>query len=90
MSAKSLRDELQQLHSEITQTLAGSSEQILDSSKAKVEELSKQLRSALEDVSQTLATQEQYAQRMVTDRPLTTLASAFALGLAIGLMLRSA
>lgn len=88
MSANKLTEELEQLHKEITTALSSSGEQILDSSRAKLEDLSKQLRSTLYDLGGTLAQQERHAERIIADRPLVTVASALALGVAIGLMLR--
>lgn len=90
MSANKLTEELEQLHKEITSALSGSGEQILEASRARLEDLSKQLRTALNDLGGNLAQQERQAERIISDRPLVTLASALALGVAIGLVLRRA
>lgn len=90
MSANKLTEELQQLHKEITSALAGSGEQVLESSRVAIEDLSKQLRAALGDVSQDLIQQERRAEQAISDRPLVALGSALAIGIAIGLVLRRA
>lgn len=88
MTANKLTEELEQLHKEITSALSRSGEQILDSSRERLEDLSKQLRTALNGLGDTLAQQERHAERVISDRPLVTLASTLALGVAIGLVLR--
>lgn len=90
MNASELRAELQQLHKEVTSALAGSGEQVLESSRATAEELSRQLRAALGDLGHNLSEQERRAERIVSDRPLMALGSALAIGVAIGLALRRA
>jgi len=90
MNTGKLRAELQQLHKEVTSALAGSGEQVLESSRATAEELSRQLRAALGDLGHNLSEQERRAERIVSDRPLMALGSALAIGVAIGLALRRA
>jgi ElaB/YqjD/DUF883 family membrane-anchored ribosome-binding protein len=47
-----------------------------------------QIKAALNDLGQTLSEQEEHVGNIVSERPIATLASAFALGVVVGFMLR--
>jgi ElaB/YqjD/DUF883 family membrane-anchored ribosome-binding protein len=83
-----LNDELQALKSEVSRLLHTTSDGIFDASKAHAEALAGQIKAALNDLGETLSEQEDHVGNIVSERPITTLASAFALGVVVGFMLR--
>jgi ElaB/YqjD/DUF883 family membrane-anchored ribosome-binding protein len=83
-----LRDELQTLKDEVTQLLNTTSEGIFDASKSRAYTLADQVKAALNDHSETLGEKEGHVENIISDRPITSLASAFVLGVAVGFMLR--
>jgi ElaB/YqjD/DUF883 family membrane-anchored ribosome-binding protein len=83
-----LRDELQVLKGEMSRLLNTAGEGILDVSKSRAEALADQIKTALSDLGETLSEQEDHVEKLISDRPITTLASAFALGVVVGFMLR--
>jgi ElaB/YqjD/DUF883 family membrane-anchored ribosome-binding protein len=83
-----LRDELQTLKDDVTRPLNTTSEGIFDASKSRAHTLADQVKVALDDLNETLSEQENHVERIISDRPITSLASAFALGVVAGLMLR--
>jgi len=50
--------------------------------------LAGQIKAALTELSETLSEQEDHLENIISDRPITSLASAFALGVVVGFMLR--
>ena len=83
-----LKDELQALKSEVSRLLDSTGEGIFDASKTRAEALADQIKAALNDLGETLSEQEEHFGNIVSERPITTLASAFALGVVVGFMLR--
>ena len=83
-----LRDELQALKGDVSRLLNTTSEGIFDASKNRAEALADQIKAALNDLSETLSEQEDHVENIISDRPITSLASAFALGVVVGFMLR--
>jgi ElaB/YqjD/DUF883 family membrane-anchored ribosome-binding protein len=83
-----LRDELQPLKADVSRLLNTASEGIFDASKSRAEALADQIKAALNDLGETLSEQEGHAENVISDRPIASLASAFALGVIIGFMLR--
>jgi ElaB/YqjD/DUF883 family membrane-anchored ribosome-binding protein len=83
-----LRDELQALKSDVSRLLKTTSEGIFDTSKNRAEALSDQIKAALNDLGETLSEEEGNVENFISDRPITSLASAFALGVVVGFMLR--
>jgi ElaB/YqjD/DUF883 family membrane-anchored ribosome-binding protein len=83
-----LKDELQALKGEVSRLLNAAGEGIFDASKTHAEELADQIKAALNDLGETLSEQEEHVGNIVSERPITTLASAFALGVVVGFMLR--
>ena len=82
-----LRDELQALKCDVSRLLNTAGEGILDVSKSRAETLANQIKVALSDLGETLSEQEDHVEKLISDRPITTLASEFALGV-VGFMLR--
>jgi ElaB/YqjD/DUF883 family membrane-anchored ribosome-binding protein len=87
-NSSELRDELQALKSDVSRLLNTTSEGILDASKNRAEALADQIKAALNDLGETVSEEERHVESFISDRPITSLASAFALGVAVGFMLR--
>lgn len=83
-----LRDELQALKNDVSRLLNTAGGEIRDASKSQADVLSGQIKAILHELGETLGEQEERVGEFVTDRPITSLASAFALGVVVGVMLR--
>ena len=83
-----LKDELQALKGEVSRLLNTTSDGIFDASKIHAEALADQIKAALDDLGETLSEQEDHVGNIISERPITSLASAFALGVVVGFMLR--
>jgi ElaB/YqjD/DUF883 family membrane-anchored ribosome-binding protein len=83
-----LKDELQALKGEVSRLLSAGGEGIFDASRTQAEALADQIKAALTELGETLSEQEEHLGDIVSERPITTLASAFALGVVVGFMLR--
>jgi ElaB/YqjD/DUF883 family membrane-anchored ribosome-binding protein len=83
-----LGDELLALKSEVSRLLNTTGEELLDASKDHAEALADQIKTALNDLTKTFGEQEDRFENFISDRPVTSLASAFALGVVIGFTLR--
>lgn len=86
--SNSLRDELQALKDDMSRLVNTTSEGIYGSSKHHAEALADQIKAALNDLGETLSEQEEHVENLISDRPIASLASAFALGVVVGFMLR--
>ena len=83
-----LMDELQALKTDVSRLLHTAAEGVFDSSKGRAETLADQIKAALNDLGETLSQEDEQLARLIADRPLTSLASAFALGVVAGFLLR--
>jgi len=83
-----LRDELLALKADVSRLLTATGEELFDASKNHAEALADQIKAALSDLGDTLSEQEEHLESIISERPVTSLAAAFALGAIIGLMLR--
>ena len=83
-----LRDELQALKGDVSRLLNTASDGVFDASKNRAEALADQIKAALSDLGETLSEQEGHLEDIISERPITSLASAFALGVVVGFMLR--
>lgn len=83
-----LGDELQALKADVSRLLNTTAEGIFDTSKNRAEALADQVKAALNDLGETLSEQEGQLESIISERPIASLASAFALGVVVGLMLR--
>jgi ElaB/YqjD/DUF883 family membrane-anchored ribosome-binding protein len=83
-----LTDELQALKGDVSRLLHTTSEGIFDTSRNRAEALADQIKAALNDLGETLGEQEGHVESTLSERPITSLASAFALGVVVGFMLR--
>lgn len=83
-----LGDELRALKADVSRLFDTASEGIVDTSRTHAEALASEIKTALNELGETLSEQEDQVAHFVSDRPITSLASAFALGVVVGLMLR--
>jgi len=80
-----MSDELRALKVDVTRLLDTAGEEIYGGTKDRAEALADQIRAAL---GETVEEEQEQLQGLVADRPITSLASAFALGVVVGFMLR--
>ena len=83
-----LRDELQALKVDLSRLLNTSSEGLFEASRSRADALADQVKAALNDLGETLSEQEDHIETIISERPVASLASAFALGIFVGLLLR--
>ena len=88
LDSSELRDELLALKDDVSRMLNTTSEGIFDASKNRAEALADQIKAALDDLGETLSEQEGHVENIISERPIASIASAFALGVVVGLMLR--
>ena len=83
-----LRDELEALKGDVSRLLNTTSEGIFDTTKNRADALADQIKAALNDLGETLSEQEENLESIISERPIASLASAFALGVVVGFMMR--
>jgi ElaB/YqjD/DUF883 family membrane-anchored ribosome-binding protein len=83
-----LANELLALKGDVSRLLNTAGEGIFDASKNRAEALADQIKAALNELGETLTEQEGHVEDFISERPVTSLASAFALGVVVGFMLR--
>ncbi|EHR04663.1 hypothetical protein [Bradyrhizobium sp. WSM471] len=83
-----MSEELRTLKVDVTRLLSTAGEEMFDSSKDRTEALADQIKAALAELGETVDEEQEQLQGLITDRPITSLASAFALGVVVGFMLR--
>jgi ElaB/YqjD/DUF883 family membrane-anchored ribosome-binding protein len=88
LHSNELRNELQTLKSDVSRLLNTTGEGIYDASKSRADALADQIKAALDDLGETLGQEEDRIGDIISDRPIASLASAFALGVVVGFMLR--
>ena len=87
-NSSGLRDELQALKVDVSALLNTTTERHFDASKTRADALVDQIKGALSELGETLSGEQDHVEKLIADRPIATLASAFALGVVVGLMLR--
>jgi ElaB/YqjD/DUF883 family membrane-anchored ribosome-binding protein len=83
-----LGDELEALKRDVSRLLNTTSDGIFDASKSRAEALADQIKATLNDLGEILGEEESHVEKLISDRPITSLASAFALGVVTGFLLR--
>ena len=83
-----LGDELQALESEVSRLLHSHGDGMFDAAKNRADALADQIKAALTELGETLHEEEKHVEQLIAERPITIMASAFALGVALGFMLR--
>ena len=84
-----LGDKLQALMDDVAALPNMGREGIFGASNTRAAALADQITAALTELGETLIEQEDHLESIISDRPVTSLASAFALGVVVGFMLRS-
>jgi ElaB/YqjD/DUF883 family membrane-anchored ribosome-binding protein len=87
-NSSELSDELQTLKNELSQLLNNHGAGMFDAAKGHADVLADQVKAALNELGETLSEQEDNVEALIRERPIATMASAFALGIVIGFMLR--
>ncbi|APG10424.1 hypothetical protein BKD09_19015 [Bradyrhizobium japonicum] len=83
-----MSEELRALKVDVTRLLSTAGEEMFDSSKDRAEALADQIKAALAELGETVSDEQEQLQGLIAERPVTSLASAFALGVVVGFMLR--
>lgn len=83
-----MSEELRTLKVDVTRLLSSAGEQMFDSSKDRAEALAGQIKAALAELGETVSDDDEQLQGLIAERPIASLASAFALGVVVGFMLR--
>ena len=83
-----LGNELHALKSELSHLMSASADDMLDAAKSRSEAFVEQIKDTLNELGDTLSAEEEHVEKLIAERPIAALASAFALGVAIGFMLR--
>jgi len=85
---RALRDELQSLRVDLSRLRNAIGEEGLQGSKSRVDALADQIRAALGNIGEVLGQENGQLQKLLSDRPIASLASAFTLGVVVGIALR--
>jgi ElaB/YqjD/DUF883 family membrane-anchored ribosome-binding protein len=83
-----LGDELLALKSEMSRLLSMPAHDMFEAAEIRSEALADQIKATLSELGETLSEEEEHVERLIAERPMAALASAFALGIAIGFLLR--
>ena len=83
-----MSEELHALKVDVTRLLSTAGEEMFESSKERAEALADQIKAALAELGETVSEEQEQLHDLVTERPIASLASAFALGVVVGFMLR--
>ena len=87
-NSSELSDELQALRTELSRVLSTTGDGMFDAVGSRADALADQIKAALNELGETLSEQEDHVETLIAERPIATMASAFALGVVIGFMLR--
>jgi len=83
-----MSEELRTLKVDVAQLLSRAGGQMFESSKDRAEILVDQIKAALAELGETVSEEEEQLHDLLAERPVVSLASAFALGVVVGFMLR--
>lgn len=83
-----MSDELRALKVDVTRLLSTAGEDMFETSKDHAEALADQIKAALAELGETVSEEQEQLHDLVAGRPVASLASAFALGMVVGFMLR--
>ena len=84
----SMSDELRALKIDVTRLLSTAGEEAIETSKDRAEALADQIKAMLAELGETVSEEQDQLHDFMTERPVASLASAFALGVVVGFMLR--
>jgi ElaB/YqjD/DUF883 family membrane-anchored ribosome-binding protein len=83
-----LNDELQALKIDMSRLLNSTGEGIRDTANASADAFAARIKEALEELSEVLSGEEGQVRQLISEQPITSLASAFALGVVVGFVMR--
>jgi len=83
-----LGDELLALKSEMSRLLSMPADDMFEAARNRSEAAAEQIKASLSELGETLSEEEEHVERLIAERPIAALASAFTLGITIGFMLR--
>lgn len=83
-----ISDELKALKIDLSSLMNTAGEEMLDGSKERAEALAEQIKAALAELGETVSDEQEHLEGLVAERPIASLASAFALGVVVGFMMR--
>lgn len=83
-----ISDELKALKVDVSSLLNATGEGIFESSRDRADALADQIKAALHELGETVTEEQEQLQGLIAERPVASLASAFALGVVVGFMLR--
>ena len=83
-----MSEELRTLKVDVAQLLSAAGEGMFESSKDRAEILADQIKVALAELGETVSEEQEQLHDLMRERPVVSLASAFALGVVVGFMLR--
>jgi ElaB/YqjD/DUF883 family membrane-anchored ribosome-binding protein len=87
-NSSELSDELQSLKNEVSRLLNNNGDGAFDAAKNRADALADEIKAALSELGETLSEQEDHVEALIAQRPIAAMASAFALGVVIGFVLR--
>jgi ElaB/YqjD/DUF883 family membrane-anchored ribosome-binding protein len=83
-----MSDELKALKVDVSSLLGAAGEEMLDATKSRADALADQIKAALDELGETVSQEQEQLHGLIAERPMTSLASASALGVLVGFMLR--
>ncbi|MFK4506619.1 ElaB/YqjD/DUF883 family membrane-anchored ribosome-binding protein [Bradyrhizobium huanghuaihaiense] len=84
----STNDELNAMKIDVARLLDEAGEQTLNAPEDRAEALADQIKAALTELGETVSEEQEQLHSLLAERPVASLASAFALGVVVGFMLR--
>lgn len=84
----SMNDELNAMKIDVTRLLNKAGQQAFHAPEDRAETLADQIKAALTELGETVSEEQEQLHGLIADRPVALLASAFALGVVVGFMLR--
>lgn len=88
MTSTEFRDELLALRADAVRVLGTAGDEMLKASRERADALAEQMKSALDELGQSLGREEKQIEELVAERPIAALACAFAVGIVVGFALR--
>lgn len=83
-----LDDELKAMKVDVAQLLSSAGAQTFDAAKDGTAALAEQIKAALAELGETASEEQEELRGLITESPIASVASAFALGVVVGFMLR--
>ena len=84
----SMNDELTAMKVDVTRLLNKAGEQTLNEPEDGTEALVDQIKAALTELGETVSEEQEQLHKLLAERPVASIASAFAVGVVVGFMLR--